>query len=315
MPSYLILRVISFLIAVCVPLFLFHKLAFSAFVIPLTLAHYFLALPYSKKYVANVMKRRSTSLYFMALIAFAFTLSSIDNEKLLVVFFGVHYVFSEVYLMYNNVLPNRWKDTRALRVSSIVCNTFVYLAALRSSFFNHNPQAEIFNWIGYVVSACVFVYHLLKIKKSLTREQLVHCCAFEILGLAFVIAGIMHPIPVLSFVFYHVLFWVLYPSWKMIEFKQTRSLVVFLGSNIVLTGLFALIGPYSPLALHLNWQQWYRLFSVGALVHIVISLAMTTAQPAWITRIFHPEFARRDDSDGNAVLPAAPVARQAVLQR
>ena len=251
----------------------------------------------------------------MALVAASILLVVFKVPGLLFALFGIHYVFSEVYLMYENVLPNRWKDTRALRVSSIVCNTFVYFASIRAPLFNHAHRMEFFNWFGYVVTAAIFVYHLLKIRKSLTREQMLHACAFETLGLAFVITGIMHPISIANFIFYHVLFWVLYPSWKMIEFRQTRALAVFLGSNFALTALFMLLAPYSPLPYHLTQAQWMRIFSAGALVHIIISLGMTNAQPAWITRIFHPEFARSDEPVGAPAMASAPVVRHKVLQR
>lgn len=313
MPSYLILRIVSFIIAFCVPIFFVSPMVFGAIAVPLTITHYFLAIPYSKKHIVNVMKRRSTSAYFMALIAGSLILASAKDQNLLFFMFGIHYVFTEVYLMYDNVIPNRWKDTRALRIASIICNLFAYFAAIRTPWLHHSQELDTFIWAGYAVSACVFAYQLLRIKSSLTRGQIIQACVFEALGLALVILGRFHPIYVTSFIYYHIIFWILYPSWKMIEFKQIKPLAIFLSSNIVLCVLFMMVSPFGRQPIHLNFAQWGMLFSGGALVHIIMSFGMTTAQPGWITRIFHPGFSRKDDS-ASPLLVAAPVVREKVLQ-
>jgi hypothetical protein len=314
MPSYLILRIVSFFIAFCVPILFVNPMLFGTVAVPLTIAHYFLAIPYSKKHIVNVMKRRSTSAYFMGLIAASLILASAKNPNLLFFMFGIHYVFTEVYLLYDNVIPNRWRDTRALRIASLVCNMFAYLAAIRTPWFQHSASLDTFIWTGYAVSACVFAYQLLRMKNSLTRGQIIQAFVFEALGLALVILGHFHPIYVFSFIYYHIIFWILYPSWKMIEFRQFRPLSIFLTSNIVVCGLFMLISPFSRQPIHLNWSQWGMLFNGGALVHIIMSFGITTAQPGWITRIFHPGFTRKDDSAASSALVAAPVVREKVLQ-
>lgn len=292
MPSYLILRLFSFLFAVAIPLFFCKPMAFAVFSMPLTIAHYFLAVPYSKRYVVDAMKRPSTAAYFMLLIGASVLLASLENPTLLFVAFGIHYVFSEVYLMFENVMPNLWSKTKLLRVASIVCNTFVFFASTRSPHFGHKHEAELFYWSGYVISACVYGYLFFRHRKFLTKDQITNVCAFESLGLAFVMMGLIHPVNLTNFIFYHVLFWVVYPSWKMVSYKQTKPLMVFLSANIILTGLVVLVAPYSPLPFHFTEWEFFQFFTWGALVHIVISLGTSAAQPAWITRIFHPEFTR-----------------------
>ncbi len=314
MPSYLILRIVSFFIAFCVPILFVSPKLFAIVLVPLTIAHYFLAVPYSKKHIANVMKRRSTSVYFMTLVAGSLILASQKDANPLFFMFGIHYVFTEVYLMYDNVMPNRWRDTRALRVASILCNSFAYFAAIKTHWFHQNHLVSNFIWIGYAVSGCVFVYQLLRMKNSLSRQQILHACIFETLGLALVILGRFHPISVVSFIYYHIVFWILYPSYKMIQHRQIKPLTIFLTSNIGLALVLMMISPLSRLPFHLNFMQWVMLFNGGALVHIITSFGMTTAQPGWITRIFHPDFTRRDDSAANPALVAAPVVREKVLQ-
>lgn len=295
MPSYLILRLFSFLFAVAIPLFFFKPMAFAVFSMPLTIAHYFLAVPYSKKYVVDAMKRPSTATYFMLLIGASVLLASLENPTLLFIAFGIHYVFSEVYLMFENVMPKLWSQTKLLRVASIVCNTFVFFASTRSPHFGHKHEAELFYWSGYVISACVYGYLLFSHRKFLTKEQMTNVCAFESLGVAFVVMGLIHPVNLANFIFYHVLFWIVYPSWKMISYKQTKPLMIFVSANIILTGLIVMVSPYSPLPVHCFTQfEFFQFFTWGALVHIVISLGTSAAQPAWITRLFHPDFTRVD---------------------
>jgi hypothetical protein len=261
---------------------------------PLTIAHYLLAVPYSKKYVDDAMKRPTSGTLFMLLIATSVALAWINVPTMLFIAFGIHYVFSEVYLLYENTLPNQWKNTRAIRMASLVCNSFVYFASTRYPTYGHRPQMELFFWTGYVVSACVLTYLIFKARRSLTKDQLMNVFAFESLGLAFVIMGLIHPVSLANFIFYHVVFWLLYPCWKMTSYKQTKPLMIFLGANISLTALIVLLSPYSPLPYHwLSREEFFQWYSWGALVHIIISLGMSTAQPGWITRLFHPDFERR----------------------
>lgn len=312
MPSYLILRVISFLTAVAIPLLLFKPMEFAIFSMPLTIAHYLLAVPYSKKYVVDAMKRPTSGTLFMLLIAASVVLAWINVPTMLFITFGIHYVFSEVYLMYENTLPNQWKNTKAIRLASVVCNSFVYFASTRYPTYGHRPQMELFYWTGYAVSACVLTYLIFKARNSLTKEQLMNVFAFESLGLAFVIMGLIHPVSLANFIFYHVLFWVLYPSWRMTSSKQTKPLMVFLGANIALTALIVLLSPYSPLPYHwLSREEFFQWYSWGALVHIIISLGMSTAQPGWITRLFHPDFERRENLlSPSAILGQANFSRR-----
>ena len=303
MPSYLVLRIICFIATVAVPLLFFEPRAFAIFSMPLTIAHYLLAVPYSKKFVTDAMSRPTTGTYFMLLIACSILLAWFNPRYLLFVAFGIHFVFSEVYLMFENNLPKLWTATRALRISSIVCNIFVYFASTRYPTFGKTAQIEIFYWTGYVVSAAVLACLIFKTRKYLTKEQLINVCAFETLGLAFVLMGLIHPVSLANFIFYHVVFWVLYPSWKMVSARQTKPLTVYLCANVAVTGLIVALSPYSPLPIHfLSVPEFFSLYVWGALVHIVISLGMSTAQPEWITRIFHPSL-RRAESASTAAKP------------
>lgn len=304
MPSYLILRILAFALTVFCPVLMGDYALFAFLGIPLTITHYLLALPYSKKHIVSFMSRPSTAIRFLVLAAIGVALAIYRFPYGLFMLFGIHYVFSEVYVMYENVMPTLWNRTRALRVASIFCNICAYVAAIRPNplkFPSH--QLDLFCYAAYVVSACFFVYQLFKVKGVLNRDQTIQACLFESLGLAFVIAGMMHPLQTMSFIFYHVVFWVFYPCSKMIEFKQPKALAIFLGSNIALTLILILLMPKTPFFFHLTGHQFNLLFTMGAIIHIVISCAMTTAQPAWITRIFHPGFARVDTH--------APEVRQA----
>lgn len=311
MPSYLILRVVAFLVSVILPVFFFARYElFAAFAIPLTIAHYSLAFPYSKKYLANVVKTPQTRLKFALLTASAFALCTIKVPFLMFVTFAFHHVFSEVYIMYENVLPKLWSQTKALRIASIVSNLFGYFAAVRPArkLF---PSLEYFLYAGYAIATVFFLFQLYKMRKTLTREQLINSTIFETLVLAFVVAGMLRPLPPSIFIFYHVIFWLFYPSYKMLAVKQWKPLSIFLGANAAITIVFMLLSPLSPLPIKMTSEQMIGLFTYGALFHIIMSLAMTSAQPAWITRLFHPGFTH-EGKFANATVANAALANAAV---
>ncbi|HIA51217.1 MAG TPA: hypothetical protein EYN91_03890 [Candidatus Melainabacteria bacterium] len=313
MPSYLILRFVAFIVAVLVPMTFIRYELFAAFAIPLTIAHYTLAFPYSRKYLVDVVKRPQTTLNFALLTAGAFTLCTLKIPYLMFVSFGFHHVFSEVYVMYENVLPKLWSETKALRMASLISNLFAYFAAV-GAVRRAVPHLEGFLYSGYAIFTALFIYQLFRLRKTLTREQMLNASIFEMLGLTFVIAGAIRPLSPSTFIFYHVIFWLFYPSSKMIAAKQLKPLAIFLGANAAITILLMLLSPLSPLPIKLSGAQIIGIFTYGALFHIIMSFAMTSAQPAWITRIFHPGFTREGKSTRVPAGQMAPAAAAAAAE-
>lgn len=288
MPSYLALRLISFVVVVGFS-FLLPAAAWMV-MIPLAIAHYILAVPYSKKLIRNKLQRPSTTFKFFALLGVSILLSVPQIPGLIYLTFSFHYAFSEVYLMCENILPSLWKETRALRIASLLFNTTVYFAATRVPMFGSQQLTDTVNYSGCAIFACAIAISLFRLRGVLTRKQIMQVCAFETLGILFAVVGLLQPVPVTGFIFYHVVFWLFYPASKMIQAKQAKPLALFAAANILLALMVVLLVIISPLKPAATEAATTEVFRIGALFHIFASFAMTTAQPAWITRFFHPGF-------------------------
>lgn len=288
MPSYLALRIISFLVVVGFS-FLLPGIAWMA-MIPLAIAHYILAIPYSRELIGNALRRPSTALKFFGLIGLSILLSIPQIPGLIFLTFSFHYAFSEVYLMCENILPRLWKETRPLRIASLLFNISVYFAATRVPMLGSQQLCDTINYSSCTIFMCTIVLLLFKLRHLLTRNQIIQVCAFESLGVLFALVGLVQPMPVTGFIFYHVVFWLFYPTSKMIQFKKTKSIIVFAAANILLAALVVLLAIFSPLKQEMTNTLINEVFRIGALFHIFASFGTTTAQPAWITRFFHPGF-------------------------
>jgi hypothetical protein len=298
MPSYLTLRIISFIVAFGISVLL----PTVVWIIMMTLAivHYCLAVPYSKNLIAGAMSTRATACAFVVLMLVALAFSIPNIPGLLFLTFGFHYVFSEVYLMHENVLPSLWKETRSLRVTSVLFNLSVYFASVKEPvLLLSREQTEAFSYAGCALGAVMIAVLLFKLRGVLSKKQTLQICGFESFGLAFVLLSMVHPVPVSGFIFYHVIFWLLYPSSKMIQFKQLKPLAIFAAANLSLTSLLTIL-----LVTVVPVEVMTEVFRIGALFHIIASLGMTTAQPAFLTRMFHRDYVRK-----NSVRPACSVAK------
>jgi hypothetical protein len=248
----------------------------------LAFVHYALALFYSRRRMALV-----TSQTHSLIPAVGVTLAGAAlylNQFSLLIYFGIHHVFNEVYLWNRTLSVPEDGGRRALRGSAVLLNGFIYAVLLR-----HYSELS---WIdpsllfaGLLASYGYFFYCFNRLHPSLSLFTLINSCSFELFGLLLVILSLFTPIGLNHIVLYHFIFWSLYPINKF--YKQghgelTRYLVV----SLVLLGIFLLFSPMGVSDRAASEYYYYEQFLFWSFVHITLSFFLSDAHPAWITRWF-----------------------------
>jgi|AGTN01.3.fsa_nt_gi hypothetical protein len=270
----------------------------NAFIVPLTVTHYILSVPYSKKQISEVLKKRDSTVKLLVLFALAIYCSNVKIDNFLLYIFGFHYVFSEVYLFHQRFFGQLQSQLKLLRISSICFNLTVYYAVQKGPFHSF-PLGHILLTAAMVASAIGVCVCLFRLRGTLTRTQLATCLSFESFSLVLLaVAHFVGPIPLITFVFYHVLFWFSYPSYCFWQQGKYRHLAVYLAQNAVLATALMLISPGLGLPFHLSPEQYGYLFLAGSIIHILTTLSLSTAQPAFLTRFFNSTLAQETSKPG-----------------
>nr|CAA9213311.1 putative membrane protein [uncultured Armatimonadetes bacterium] len=257
------------------------EIAFS-----LGFGHYLLSLLYAKKQIARVVREPQTLAACAVLVAGAGALYV--NGFSLVIYFGVHHVFNEVYLLGRAVRLDDGADARRLRLWSILLNFFIYFGLLRHhAELGFVPRETLVNVLlaGLAVGYPAFFFYLLRLRRSLTTAQLVDLCTFEVLGFLLLVVSCFVNIWFVQIVFYHFVFWALFPLPRMAAQGRGPALT-YVALNVAATAFFLLLSPLALLPVHLSAGQWDAQFRFWSYLHITLSFALSTAHPAWITRWF-----------------------------
>lgn len=248
----------------------------------LAFVHYALALFYSRRRMALVASETHSLIPAVGVTLAGAALYL--NQFSLLIYFGIHHVFNEVYL-WNRTLPvSEDGRRRALRGSAVLLNAFVYAVLLR-----HYSELS---WIdpsllfaGLLASYGYFFFCLSRLHPSLGLVSLLNSCSFELFGLLLVILSLFTPIDLNHIVLYHFIFWSLYPIDKF--YRQghgelTRYLVV----SVVLLGIFLLFSPMGVSDRAASEYYYYEQFIFWSFVHITLSFFLSDGHPMWITRWF-----------------------------
>lgn len=247
--------------------------------------HYVLAFIYSRQQLKQVFGNTYSSLTFIGLIVASILLYQAGLPAVLV--FSAHHVFNEIYLLRRVVPLEDERDAKAFRLSSILLNFCIYFVVLR-----HNRHVAFMNvpflWVALAAGYAAFFYFLWRLKKRLRASQLIDLCAFEVLGVLLVVASLYVRIEFLFLVFYHVLFWSVLPIPKFAK-KGKGTLLRYGALTFAITAIILLLSPVGILKPSV-YQLWANQFNFWTYMHIMVSLALSSAQPEWITRWFQPQY-------------------------
>ena len=253
-----------------------------AVVISAATGHYLLSVVYSRKQIGQVCSRPGPLAGFVALILAAIFLYRAWFP--LIIIFGIHHVFNEVYLLDRTLKLRDRGEAAFFRTSSILVNFALYFATVRSyeelRWMNH-----AFLFASVAVTCVLFLYALTRVRQVVEPSRILDCVVFEVVGLALLAVSFYRPINVFHVVLYHCVFWGVYPLQKMAR-QGAGEVWRYLGQNAVTMGAAFLVSPLAFMAVHFSDANWDAFFRVSSWLHIMTAFGLSTAHPAWITRLF-----------------------------
>jgi hypothetical protein len=303
MPIYFILRVASIFITLAVVAYSPMPRILANIVYSLALAHYVLALIYSRRQIAEAFTRPYGLVPLLSIVLLGAGLYL--GQFSLLIFFGLHHAFNEAFIM-RATLPSDDADVKSLRGSAVLVNFLLYLFILRGqaglSFGSSNPFYTFIAGYGgasryvavfvlvaaLVVSYGVFFFYLYRIRRLLTLRTLIENCGLEILGLVVAAASFTVFFSYLYFVLYHVVFWSLFPLPKMSAAGRTQ-LGWYLGLSAACVAAFVAISPIGPVfTSRYAANIFQKQFILWTYIHITSSFLLSNAHPEWIVNLFRP---------------------------
>jgi|GEM_PF-2482423 len=275
-------RIASVLVVAAIACVVADSRTWMALVISAATGHYLLSVGYSRKQIAQVCSRPGPLAGFLALILAGIFLYR--GGFPLIVIFGIHHVFNEVYLLDRTLKLRDRGEAAFFRTSSILVNFSLYFATVRSyeelHWINH-----MFLFASVAVTCVLFLVALTRVRQVVEPSRILDCVIFEVVGLALLAVSFYRPINVFHVVLYHCVFWGVYPLQKMAR-QGAGEVGRYLGQNAVSIGAAFLVSPLAFVAVHFSDANWDAFFRFSSWLHIMMAFGLSTAHPAWITRLF-----------------------------
>ncbi|QXP85938.1 hypothetical protein ABZN20_16760 [Methylococcus sp. ANG] len=244
--------------------------------------HYGLALYYSRHRILAVAKDASSLAPALAVLSGGLALYA--SQFSLLVYFGVHHVFNEVYLLDRKFPVTEGEQRRGLRVAAVLLNAAIYAALLR----HYSELAWIgpaFLFGGLFFFYGLFFYRLNQMRPVLGVKGMIDSSIFEVFGLLLVLSSFFVRFDLNHIVLYHFIFWSLYPIEK---FKRLGdgALWRYAAMSVVMVAGFILFSPAGVAGGAVSESLYYQQFIFWSYAHITLSFVLSDAHPAWITRWF-----------------------------
>jgi hypothetical protein len=251
----------------------------------LAVTHYAVALVYSRRQLAAACSSASRAARLLSAVAVGVVVQQWNVP--LLYYFGVHHVFSEVYVLQRPAYAGREPGTAPLRFWAILFNLCLYLAIVHTT-----PGSLPLNVLltAVAVSGGGYVGALWQARQRMTARSVLESCSIECLSLGLLALSFYTTIDIRHYIVYHVVFWGLYP---IPRFIQTRRLGSFVAWHAVILPALWWWSPSGPMPAS-TWL-WDRLFIFSGYLHISISFALSSAQPAWLNRLFGVESSSTDE--------------------
>lgn len=285
MQSLTALRVFSTL-ATLAALLCLNSNSFHFIVAVVGLGHYALSVWYSRNVLQEVRNNRAGFIgFFLALLLFAACLRF--EWPGLILLFGIHHLFNEVYL------PSAYYP-------AATSNADATLGGLRFIFHSLVYYIVIFSVQAFAVRAlaphltvlalCTLVYFWTinhREKNPRIRRDLL---LSELVILAFVGLTFMHPLGFFGILFFHFVFWIFFP---LVRIKKRGAVAVrnYFVQTIVVTAIIACVlyhfdEPYfGRLFFDRNSAavKWLRL---AGYFHIITSFSLSAMNPRIVRKLF-----------------------------
>lgn len=302
LPLHSIIRLISILLVLLITSLWPDPVFWSSIAMSLGLGHYLLSVIYAQRQISQAFVQPHSAKTLVALLLLGSTLYLCHFP--LVIFFGLHHVFNEVYIVNRVITNEQTPGARTFRTSGVVLNFFIYFVVLRKDpdlqnlafelqkldFLNTSALKSVLTNVlltGFIGSCVFFVVSLWNVKPRLKGAKLIDGFAFEVIGLGLVVVSFYVQILFLHVVFYHFVFWVLYPIAKISK-QGRKPLARYFVETFASTALFLALSPIGISAYVLHGSFFFRQFFLWSYLHITSSFAFSNAHPNWIVRWFRP---------------------------
>lgn len=301
LPVHFLLRLTSLLIVVLIVSRSPNTRTWTNIVYGLALAHYLLALLYSRRQIVETLRRPygAVPLLSIAILGIGLYLGQFS----LLIYFALHHAFNEAFMI-RDAAPADDPDVKALRGSAVLVHILLYLFILRrQAAFSFGAGSTMYALIsGYIttkylafyaigaaltVSYAAFFYYLYRVRRFLTARTFVENCGMELVGLFLVAVSFSVSFSYLHVVLYHVVFWSLYPIPKLWSAGAAKTA----GYLILTAAAAAVFLALSPIGLFTSRAAagvFQRQFILWTYVHITSSLLLSNAHPEWIVNLFRP---------------------------
>jgi len=251
-------------------------------------AHYLLALFYSKKKIHDLVRRGYRVLLWSGLTMLAGAALYFGQFSLLL-YFGVHHVFNEVYLVNKRLsLHDKALRGRFIR-SGLILNSMIYVVLMRNyQEFDWVPDEVFFSLL--TISVLYFIYSVRSLIGILQHGDVIDAIAFEVIGLLLVLLSLYVDIRLNYVVLYHFVFWYIYPvsSFKRQGHGVVLTYIVLSTAMLIMFLVLSPIGPFDRATSEYYFRNQFILWSY---IHITVSFMLSDAHPMWIRRIYNPSLA------------------------
>jgi hypothetical protein len=280
-----IVRIAAFLITAALAAWIQRPREFAAFVATLTLAHYALAMIYSRRQIANVIGKPRPRIY-AGLLSVASVLIFVTGIIRVKVLFLPHHVFNEIYIGKKELFKGKEHSVRWLILSSMLLNTALYCTITGLNQWGYWLCGLNLTPLLLILSAGWFGVCLFQLRHTLPRRSICDAIVLEGLTAFAAFAGNFVEVSVYHIVMYHITFWAIYPLAKMWNPDRPRPASIYVAVNVVAVAFVFAISPIVGLPWHMSSSMLYQQFIFWSIFHIIISLSLSNAQPEWLTRFF-----------------------------
>lgn len=236
---------------------------FIFFTSVLGIAHYTTALLFSSTIIKVFLKNDSlvlrVTLLLIALLTFGWF-----KAVPMVLFFGIHHLFSELYTEEKNEGSNL---TLKNLVLVLFHGSFYCLFAKNEPIFSM-IHSKYYYWIFFII-APYYLYLTTQNNKNILKKYVLFITYISIAVISF-----YYPLKAYYIIFYHFIFWFFYPTSNFLN-KPKYVFAKYL--MVMSTTILVLYFMYRTKILDLN-NAFYHLYILGYL-HITVSFFLSKLNP------------------------------------
>lgn len=227
------------------------------------IAHYIVALLFSSTIIKAFLKNESLILRSFLILIALFVFSWLKVLPM-VLFFGVHHLFSELYT--EEKIQDSKIDFKNL-ILILFHGSFYCLFAKNEPIFSFIPP-KYYYWIFFIIAP----YYLYLTTQN-NQKNLKKYSTFSIY-IAIAVISFYFPLKAYYIIFYHFIFWFFYPTSNLLN-KSKYDFVKYL--IIMVVTILIVYFIYQTYLLDIN-NAFYHLYVLGYL-HITLSFFLSKLNP------------------------------------